>query len=158
MSSPEPPTFPAWVDRRTRHGVWIIRVRCGYCDRIHTHGGGEAEIPDIGGHRCAHCVLDFPADLPGYLIASETDDIDWDAEKRAAKSIVSACETEHKRREEEEHQRVLDRITEVNEAFSRSAVLLTSRGRTTMTQREQDLDFLRELRAARDAARKKSNQ
>lgn len=35
--------------------TWVIRVRCPYCQRIHTHGGGDKDGFIELGPRLAHC-------------------------------------------------------------------------------------------------------
>ena len=38
-------------------GIWVLRVSCPYCDRMHRHGGGlvKAGPPSLG-HRQSHCL------------------------------------------------------------------------------------------------------
>jgi hypothetical protein len=49
--------------------VWLLKVRCPYCDRIHTHGGGtdRTEVADFLGHRVSHCERTDP-DGVGYVL------------------------------------------------------------------------------------------
>ncbi len=37
--------------------VWLLKVRCPYCTRPHTHGGGvdRTRVADFLGHRVSHC-------------------------------------------------------------------------------------------------------
>ena len=40
---------------RARDGAWLLNVRCPFCAKLHTHGGGNGDAP-YGGHRVAHCT------------------------------------------------------------------------------------------------------
>jgi len=47
------------------HAV-LIRVRCPYCGKTHTHGSPEPAGRDYG-HRVSHCT----SDSPGYIIVDD---------------------------------------------------------------------------------------
>ena len=51
------PNFPFVKPKITRawDGTWLFHVRCPFCGRLHTHGGGNGEQPSNYGHRVSHC-------------------------------------------------------------------------------------------------------
>jgi hypothetical protein len=41
---------------RSWDGAWLLTIRCPYCSKLHTHGGGDAEQPPSFGVRVSHCL------------------------------------------------------------------------------------------------------
>jgi hypothetical protein len=37
-------------------GVWLATVKCPFCSKTHTHGGGDIAYPPQFGVRLTHCV------------------------------------------------------------------------------------------------------
>ncbi|MGI5134619.1 MULTISPECIES: hypothetical protein [unclassified Streptomyces] len=40
---------------RSWDGVWLLTVRCPFCTKLHTHGGGDGDAPARFGGRISHC-------------------------------------------------------------------------------------------------------
>lgn len=56
--APEAPLEAATLVHDRHQHVWLLKVRCPYCHKQHTHGGGAGQQPDpdLLGLRTAHCV------------------------------------------------------------------------------------------------------
>jgi transposase-like protein len=66
---PSAPVVRLTSARGLRATVWLLEVRCPYCTRTHTHGGGggRTRVVDFLGHRVSHCGRTDP-DGVGYTI------------------------------------------------------------------------------------------
>ncbi|MBQ0986373.1 hypothetical protein KBZ10_18020 [Streptomyces sp. F63] len=40
---------------RSWDGTWLLMVRCPWCTKLHTHGGGDGDQPGRFGARVSHC-------------------------------------------------------------------------------------------------------
>lgn len=55
----QPAEYPVLQARAAAYGTWVIE--CPYCGKRHTHGAKE-------GHRVAHCAVDTPESVKGYIL------------------------------------------------------------------------------------------
>jgi len=51
-----------------RDGVRILSIRCPYCGKIHTHGGGPVNLAPCLGHRLSHCTDKMQRPNDGYFL------------------------------------------------------------------------------------------
>jgi hypothetical protein len=35
---------------------WVLELRCPFCAKVHSHGGGSIDHPPALGHRLSHCL------------------------------------------------------------------------------------------------------
>lgn len=52
---------------RSWDGTWLLMIRCPWCGKLHTHGGGDGEEPGRFGARISHCRT---GDQAVYIIAA----------------------------------------------------------------------------------------
>jgi hypothetical protein len=64
IQTPDHPTILV-VAKRSRD-CWLLQFRCDWCDKIHTHGGGNDLEPGRAGARASHCLS--PNALAGYSL------------------------------------------------------------------------------------------
>ena len=50
-----PPVVFGEATRAAGRQVWSLRIKCPWCNKWHTHGGGSGPEPQ-GGHRLGHCA------------------------------------------------------------------------------------------------------
>ena len=50
------PRVETTVRPSIRDRFWILELRCPFCHRLHTHGGGSIDHPPALGHRLSHCL------------------------------------------------------------------------------------------------------
>jgi hypothetical protein len=41
---------------REKTGQWTLIIKCPFCGKIHTHGGGKSDKPEMGA-RQPHCPI-----------------------------------------------------------------------------------------------------
>lgn len=98
-----------------RDGAWALRVECPYCGTMHIHGGGEGSEPDLPGHRVQHCGKKAAGRLPGYELTYADAAVNWTAERLYAQDLMDGIRAQRRSEEEQEHERELARIREINE-------------------------------------------
>lgn len=97
-----PPVVVATATRE-QSGIWSLVIQCPYCPKVHQHGGGSREMPEIGGARAPHCqdvqyrqrqMFDARVTrwLPQYELAPADAPIDWEAERTYASALLEEAE------------------------------------------------------------------
>jgi hypothetical protein len=56
------PKVATTVRPSIRDRFWILELRCPFCAKVHTHGGGSIDHSPALGHRLSHCVTRRPLD------------------------------------------------------------------------------------------------
>jgi len=51
------------VDIKKSEYCYTLKIKCPYCSKVHSHGGGPSKDAPILGHRGSHCGV-----LGGYNI------------------------------------------------------------------------------------------
>ncbi len=50
------PRVETTVRPSIRDRFWILELRCPFCSKVHTHGGGSIDHPPALGFRLSHCL------------------------------------------------------------------------------------------------------